>query len=683
MRKYVLLFFIGVFQLQVSVGQNPLVKQWDRDLGAFGHDDFSSFQQTKDGGFILAGSSTAGISGDKTQPTQGSFDNWIIKIDSIGNKQWDKDFGGTFWDYLNCIEQTFDGGYILGGWTISGVGGDKTQPNWGGEDFWVIKIDSLGNKQWDRDYGGLSNERLFSMQQTSDSGYIFGGHSLSGIGGDKTQASQGLTDFWIVKTNSLGIKQWDRRYGGNHFDELHSLRQTSDGGFILSGLSASGIGGDKSQGCWGYTDYWIVKTDSLGNKQWDKRFGGYNSDWPNWVDQTKDGGYVIGGRSNSTISGDKSDSSNGGVDYWIVKIDSQGNLQWDRDFGGVNDEYFFGNVTQTIDKGYIISGSSYSNAGGDKTENNLGSSQSWIIKTDSLGNKIWDKTVFSPGYDENSRIIQTMDGCYAISSGNNGPIGGEKSQASWTSAADYWIIKFCDSTQIMTTVAGLASSDTTFCDKQYINFYDHSTNSPTSWQWLFPGGVPSSSTQQNPLGIYYNSYGSFDVTLIACNASGCDTLYLPNFIKEFPNPPVPIITWIADTLFSTPAFSHQWYFNSNAIPGATGQYYVFQQPGDYFVIITDSNGCSTPSTLLYTGIDEVVDNGGIYVIPNPTDGNFVLYGVKFNSVVKIYDVAGRVLYSDKAKSSPQQVHFEASDGIYFIELGGIGKLNRQKIILKN
>src|SRR5256885_327527 len=113
-------------------------------------------------------------------------------------------------------------------------------------------------KQWDYRYGGTNDETFTAFQQTSDGGYILGGYSYSGIGGDKTEASKGSSDYWIVKTDSLGIKQWDKDFGGTVDDKLYSLQQTSDGGYILGGFSHSGIGGDKTEASIGGLDYWIV-----------------------------------------------------------------------------------------------------------------------------------------------------------------------------------------------------------------------------------------------------------------------------------------------------------------------------------------------------------------------------------------------------------------------------------------
>jgi hypothetical protein len=462
-KQFLLIIFIFSF-LQQSFSQNPLVKQWDKRFGGTDDDWLFFFTQTSDGGYILAGNSWSNISGDKTQNIWGSHDYWIVKTDSLGNKQWDKDFGGTDEDWLNSVQQTVDGGYILGGYSTSDSSGDKTQNAWGFNDYWIVKTDSLSNKQWDKDFGGANLEDLSSIRQTADGGFILGGASNSNISGDKTQNSWGMFDYWIVKTDSLGNKQWDKDFGGTDDDWLFSVQQTADGGYILGGYSKSNIGGDKTQNTWGSEDYWIVKTDSLGNKQWDKNFGGTFLDLLVSIQQTADGGYILGGWSNSNSNGDKTQNSYGSEDYWIVKTDSLGNKQWDKTFGGTTDEDDFGNITQTADGGYLIAGCSYSNIGGVKTENNLGIEQAWIVKTDSLGIMQWDKTILTSGHDEHGLAIQTKDGCYAVGNTTNGGIGGYKTQSNWDPNNfyyDYWIVKFCDTTST-TSITQIPDNPNTF-----------------------------------------------------------------------------------------------------------------------------------------------------------------------------------------------------------------------------
>src|SRR6185436_478963 len=165
MGKKIFVFYFLTCVFETGFGQNPLVKMWDKRLGGIESDWITFFQCTADGGYILGGSSYSPVSGDKTQDHWGQGDYWIVKTDSLGNKQWDKRFGGTQTDNLMALQQTSDGGYILGGYSASGIGGDKTQAVWGGfySDYWIIKTDSLGNKEWDRDFGGTNVDNLYSL----------------------------------------------------------------------------------------------------------------------------------------------------------------------------------------------------------------------------------------------------------------------------------------------------------------------------------------------------------------------------------------------------------------------------------------------------------------------------------------------------------------------------------------
>ncbi len=455
MQKKLLLIFI--FSFHFSFAQDPLVKQWDYRFGGADEDFLNSFQQTADGGYVLAGFSQSPISGDKSKNTRGLWDYWMVKIDSIGTKKWDKDLGGTEDDRLYAMQQTTDGGYILAGSSNSGISGDKSEANWDSvnfsHDFWIVKTDTIGNRIWDKDFGGTADDNLVSIQQTTDGGYILGGSSNSRIGGDKTQPNWDTinytSDFWIVKLNSSGNKQWDKDFGTTGDDQLTSVRQTSDGGYILAGQTSSGISGDKTQPSNGQIDYWIIKVDSLGNKLWDSDFGGSENDILYAIKVTADGGCVLAGVSSSGISGNKTqpnwDATNTTYDYWIVKVNSTGIMQWDKDFGGTLSEPRLGSISQTLDGGYLATGISYSSISGNKTESNLGIEQIWVVKTDSLGTIAWDKTVFTIAEEEFGYAIQSSDGCYITANGTPADVGGDKTQSS-RGFHDYWIAKFCDST---------------------------------------------------------------------------------------------------------------------------------------------------------------------------------------------------------------------------------------------
>jgi hypothetical protein len=243
-----------------------------------------------------------------------------VKLDFMGDKEWDKTVGGIERDILVALQPAADGGYVLAGYSSSGVSSDKTESIRGSFDYWAVKLDAAGTKEWDRTFGGSKTEILMALELTSDGGYILGGYSPSGKSGDITQANKGDNDFWVVKLNAAGDKAWDKTLGGQGQDLLNSLQSTSDGGYLLGGSSDSDVSGDKSQGSHGATDQWVVKLDAAGDMQWDRTYGGSTLDALTSLHQTLDGGYILGGSSDSDSNGDKSQPSQGGSDFWIVKV---------------------------------------------------------------------------------------------------------------------------------------------------------------------------------------------------------------------------------------------------------------------------------------------------------------------------------------------------------------------------
>ena len=201
--------------------------------------------------------------------------------------QWDRTFGGSDWDWGTSVQQTRDGGYILLGGTWSYGAGDY--------DSWLIKTDSQGNKQWERTFGGIGLDIGWSVQQITDGGYILLGHTSS--------YGAGEWDFWLIKTDSQGNKQWTKTFGGSEDDQGYSVQQASDGGYILLGYT-------ESYGA-GSADFWLIKTDAYGNKEWERTFGGSAIDWGISVQQAEDGGYILLGCTTSYGAG--------GLDFSLIK----------------------------------------------------------------------------------------------------------------------------------------------------------------------------------------------------------------------------------------------------------------------------------------------------------------------------------------------------------------------------
>lgn len=363
---------------------------WSDTFGGTGDDCFSAVQQTSDGGFILAG---------YTQSWgNGGYDGWVVKLDSSGNQVWSRTFGGTQSDYLMSIQQTSDDGYIVAGWekswgngnadawvikldsngtkvwsnTFGGASGDYfyavrqtgdggyiaagIEQSWGYgyTDGWVVKLDSNGTKSWSRIFGGSMGDQLLSLRLTADGGYVAAGRVGSwGNGG---------YDGWVLKLDSTGSKTWSSTFGGTEWDELDSVQQTADGGFIVAGKELS----------WGQGDYdgWVMKLDSTGTKTWSSTYGGTQYDWLESVQQTADGGFIVAGRESSW--------GMGGFDGWLLKLGSGGSTTWSRVFGGTAEDRLQ-SVQQTTDEGYIVAGAQESWG--------AGSLDGWVKRLDSSGNR--------------------------------------------------------------------------------------------------------------------------------------------------------------------------------------------------------------------------------------------------------------------------------------------------------
>jgi hypothetical protein len=292
---------------------------WGRNFGGAGTAWGHSVQQTRDGGYIVAGT---------TWPFGGSFyDVWLLKTDASGDTIWTRTFGGANYDEGYSVQQTRDGGYIITGVIDS--------PGEGRFDVLLVKTDGTGNEVWSRTFGGAQNDYGHSVQQTRDGGYI--------VAGGTGSYGAGSADVWLIKTDANGDTVWTRTYGGVEHEDGRSVQQTQDGGYIIAGQTCSYGAGDG--------DLWLVKTDAKGDTVWTGTFGGTKLDWGSSAQQTQEGGYIVAGTTGSYGAGD---------DVWLVKTDANGGMVWSRTFGGANLDW--GNsVQQTQDGGYITVG--YSGAG--------------------------------------------------------------------------------------------------------------------------------------------------------------------------------------------------------------------------------------------------------------------------------------------------------------------------------
>ncbi|MEN6517896.1 MAG: dockerin type I domain-containing protein [Methanospirillum sp.] len=305
-----------------SVSAEGPAIEWQRLLGGSSNEFGHSVQPTADGGYILLGGSSSSQNGDVTGTRHGSFtDFWVVKLDRTGTIQWQKLLGGTGNDEGYSVQQTTDGGYILLGSSGSSKSGDVAGTNHGGSsDVWVVKLNSAGTIQWQTLLGGSGYDTGRAVQQTADGGYVLLGVSESSQSGDVTGINHGSRDYWVVKLNGAGTIQWQRLLGGGGLDGGRSVRQTADGGYILLGDSLSSASGDVTGTNRGYEDFWVVKLDDAGLIEWQKTLGGSYREIGYSVQQAADGGYVLLGDSLSSESGDVTGSSHYMTDYWVVKL---------------------------------------------------------------------------------------------------------------------------------------------------------------------------------------------------------------------------------------------------------------------------------------------------------------------------------------------------------------------------
>ncbi|GEC77710.1 T9SS type A sorting domain-containing protein [Flavobacterium aquatile] len=394
---------------------------WEKSFGGKHADYLMDAKATADYGFILAGSSLSKKSGNKTEGNNGDLDYWIWKMDEKGDLDWQKNFGGTGSDFLQSIDLTNDGGFIIAGASNSKKSFDKKEDCIGQNDFWIIKLNAKGSEEWQKTIGGYGQEKLHSIEQTRDGGYILGGTSSSDKSGDKTEESFGNEDCWIVKLDAKGKIEWQKSYGGKYVDELRSIEQTIDGGYIVGAYSNSPFSGNKEDENKGIGDYWVLKLDKDGTVEWQKTIGGNKDDHLYVAHQTYDKGYIIGGNSNSSSSNEKSKSNREGTDIWVLKLDEKGEIVWQEtyDFGKVD---VITSLLENDDHSFLIGSYAKGNIAfrTDKSKKIHEGIDDYIaLKINEKGEELWSRIIGSNGEDVLKKVIETRDGSYLMAGTSN------------------------------------------------------------------------------------------------------------------------------------------------------------------------------------------------------------------------------------------------------------------------
>ncbi|MBC8277254.1 MAG: hypothetical protein H8E46_03420, partial [FCB group bacterium] len=365
--KYFTFTFLSILILSSITLAQALDTMWTKTFGGSTEDYGECVQQTTDGGYIITGYTNSFGAGGR--------DVYLIKTDTNGDELWTQTLGGSNNDWSYSVQQTTDGGYIIAGQTSSyGVGA-------GTYNVYLVKTDMNGNESWHQTYGGSNNDVGYSVQQTTDGGYIIGGYTES--------YGAGSFDVYLIKTDAMGDESWSRTFGGSSNDVGYSIQQTIDGGYIIGGYTNSyGAGGN---------DVYLIKTDTEGNESWHQTYGGSTGDTGKSVQQTTDGGYIIAGNTDSYGAGS--------LDVYLIKTDVNGNEDWTKTYGGSNWDVG-GCAQQTSDEGYIITGSTGSYGVGDYNV--------YLIKTDTNGDTLCTQTYGGSDNDRGYSVQQTTDGGYIV-----------------------------------------------------------------------------------------------------------------------------------------------------------------------------------------------------------------------------------------------------------------------------
>jgi hypothetical protein len=419
--------------------------EWERSYGGKHSDYLFDAIATPDYGFILAGSSLSEKTGNKTDSNRGDLDFWIWKMDEHGQLDWQRSFGGSGMDLLQCVRLTADGGYLLGGTSYSDKTGDKKDPSLGNGDYWIIKLDAKGNEQWQKTLGGSGQDSLHQLLLTKDGGYLLGGSSSSDVTTDAAYSKQrnsfGNLDYWLVQLDQEGKEVWQYTYGGTYSDQLRAIEATADGGYLIGGYSNSPESGAKSEKQYGLGDYWVLKLDKEGKEEWQKVYGSEGDDQLYAITATNDGHYVLAGNSSGGSMGNKTASNRSGTDYWLVKIDITGHIVWQNTYN-VGKLDILSSLIENADGSLVIGGHSQSEVMGTRKRDQEDINDYVIIKLDAEGEELWRKSVGSNDEDILKKVIELRDGGYLLAGTSKGTP--TRDRKSGKGSNDFWVVKLKD-----------------------------------------------------------------------------------------------------------------------------------------------------------------------------------------------------------------------------------------------
>ncbi len=423
MKQFYSIFLVFFFCSKIGYGQE-LVMDWQRCYGGTDRDRASTIELAKDGGYAILGS-TISQDGD-VKGNKGDYDIWLVKTNASGIVQWQNPYGGTQDAHTDDKKRTNDGGYIIVGTTKSDDG--EVSGNKGDADIWVVKVDSAGGFQWQSCLGGTGKDEAASILPTKDGGYIVLGSVVSND--MNVSGNHGNGDIWVVKLNASGSMQWQKCLGGSAAEKAADVVMSNDGNYIITGSTFSSDG-DVS-GNTGDFDIWVVAIDVNGNILWNKSYGGTRLDEGKAIYATNDGGSIVAGYTNSNDG--MMQGNHGIIDYCLLKLDKDGNLEWKKILGGYETD-LANDVIQTTNGDYMVCGTTYSNNG--DVNNNRGAYDYWVVRLDNTGAVEWEKCLGGSFVESATSIKETMDGCIIL--GETYSVDGDVTNM--RGGSDNWVVK--------------------------------------------------------------------------------------------------------------------------------------------------------------------------------------------------------------------------------------------------
>lgn len=669
---------------------------------------------TSGGGYAFAGMSNSN-DGD-VSGNQGGDDVWVVSVNAANAILWQRSLGGTQEDWGRYIQLDADSNFLICGHSFSS-NGHVTQ-NRGMQDVWILKLRrSDGTLLWQHSYGGTDIDIGYQIQPTADGGYVLVGGTVSN--NYDVSGNHGKADIWLVKLDANRSIQWQRCLGGSEHEEGSSVQVTADGGFVISGFGNS-VDGDLNAS-WGMYDGWIIRTDALGNILWQQTYGGSQNDGMRDVRPTPDGGYIAVGYTNSNDGMIPPGSYKGNQDIWVIKLNASGAVEWQRLYGGSGEDYAFSIEPLSDQSGYLVAGYSGS-SDGDLTQNN-GSLDAWVFQIDLSGAIVWQRSMGGSVHDRSRTVKQVAPNEFLVNAYvrlNNGDISGNHggkdvwnvricvptvfyqdvdgdgygtasatvSVCSLTPPAGYaaaagdcndghaaihpaaydacnGIDDNCngltDENAITATTS--PSGSTSFCQGSSVTLTAYPSGH--QYQWLKNGNALAGATQST---YAASSTGDFSVQVYNAYCSSTSAAVSVSKIKKpkatiTPLGSLDICTTGSVTLQanSGTGLSYQWFKGSKVLNGATQQTYVANKTGTYKVQVTNAQGCSKKSSgvTVTSSCRNLLQPEPLFVLyPNPArQETWLLLDAPAGSdgVIRITDLAGRQLLQMPLRPADRKV----------------------------